>query len=215
MPVTPVYPGVPRVSVYTEDRGYISRTKGPQVIAAFWADGRVVWSADPLEGGIPYRKGRVDPRRLRELLDRLDRQGTFGDAELERPYFGPDTVYTVLAVADGKRRLTMRSWHELMEAGGAVATHSGVEPLDGRKLDEVLAAEPQEYQRFRKTWAEIRSALAALVPSKATAAPRLKFEARPVGTDAPRTPRPDRRTKKAPRLRTESEASHGSGSRGQ
>jgi hypothetical protein len=41
----------------------------PNMIVAFWPDGKVIWSEDPIEGGPPYSEGRVDPQALETLLE--------------------------------------------------------------------------------------------------------------------------------------------------
>ena len=138
---------------------------GPQIITAVWNDGRIVWSQSPVGGGAPYREGRFEPDKLASLLDTLEGRGTFTNASLARARVGPDSSSTIIAIDDGRRRLRMRSWHELFEQGtNLVVTSQGVEPLAGRNRQEVLEQQPEDYRRMRQTWSEIRQGVAALVP---------------------------------------------------
>ena len=45
-----------------------------------------------------------------------------------------------------------------------VVTAQGIGALDGKKREEVLEQQPEDYRRFRSTWSEIREAVAALLP---------------------------------------------------
>ena len=172
-------PGVGRAvaAVYTEDDGLFPRTVGPQVITAVWTDGRVAWSGDPLHGGPPYRAGRVRPDSVQALLDDWQRRGVFDDPALDRANVGPDAASTCITVLHGRRMLAMCSWHELYEAGGrTVATTAGLEPLDGRQRDAVLAAEPAAYQHYRRVWAALRADLATLIPDHGEPAGNIPFK---------------------------------------
>jgi hypothetical protein len=160
---------LPAVVVYTSDGmppPGSSANSEPQVIAALWTNGCIVWSNSRTRGGPPYQAGNFPPERLAALLDRLKRQGAFGDKALARSYFGPDSGFTVIAIDDGRRKFTMRSWHEGFEQRtNLVVTALGVEPLGDRKREDVLRDQPEDYRRFRGTWAEIRQAVTALVPA--------------------------------------------------
>ena len=144
-----------------------STNTGPRIIAALWSDGRIVHSEAPLKGGPPFRAGRFQPERLVTLLDTLDRKGAFSDQALRRPYVGPDAGFITILIDDGRRRLKLQSWHELFEENtNLVATAQAIATLDGRKRDEVLAQQPEEYRRFRNIWAGIRQAVAAVIPKE-------------------------------------------------
>jgi len=168
---------LPLVAIYYEDWGRGSRVFGPQIILAIWRNGRVVWSRDALKGGPPYRTGRVARGRLRKLLEGLDASGIFKDPTLNDANFGPDSQFITIAIADGRRRLNMASWHEVYEANSdLVATSAGLEPLDGRDRAAVLAAEPESYRRYRRLWGEVRHRLTSLLPRDGEAAGPLKFK---------------------------------------
>src|SRR6266511_3971069 len=68
----------PAVSVFY-DLGYggIGSKQPHAVIACIWPDGRAVWSRDRSRGGPPYFTGRIDPKRLTELIATLDSKGIF------------------------------------------------------------------------------------------------------------------------------------------
>jgi hypothetical protein len=171
----------PLLAVYTLDHGLRPRRTGPQVLVAVWSDGRVVWSKDDREGGPPYREGRIPVERVRKLLDAQAATGVFGDAALDRAHFGPDSHFTVIAAADGRRRLCLRSWHELFEANpNLVATEGGVTALEGRDRAAVLAAQPEAYRRYRRTWADLRAAIRGLIPAEGRDAGELRFELRQI-----------------------------------
>ena len=138
---------------------------GFPVIAALWADGRIVWSESHIQGGPPYRQGRFAREKLDSLLDTLERKQVFRDAAQFRGSFGPDAGYTTIAIDDGRRRVRIQSWHESFEQNtNLVATAGGITTLRGAKREDVLRKQPEAYRRLRNTWAEIRQAVEALIP---------------------------------------------------
>ena len=154
----------PLVAIYTSDGRWTSERPEPQVIAALWADGQIIWSAT--NSGRPYRQGRFSPDKLNTLLAKLDRKGVFTNQSLARPNVGPDSSFTTIAIDDGRRQLKMESWHEFFERNtNLVATASGIEPLAGRVRERVLQGQPAEYRNYRSTWSEIRQAVTGLIPA--------------------------------------------------
>jgi len=152
------------LAIIAEDHG-LRRDAGPQLIFAAWADGRVIWSENPVKGGAPYRGGKIAPERITAALERVKQDGLFDNARLTRPHLGPDANFTTLIVASGKQRLKMQSWHERFEANAnLVATAHGIVPLEGRRRYDVLAAEPAEYLHYRLVWDEVRVACQRLIP---------------------------------------------------
>ena len=152
------------LAVYREDWGRASRG-GPAMFLAAWPDGHIVWSGDRLEGGPPYRAGRVDPMKLTALLARLEKDGLFADEKLGQAHFGPDSQFTTVFIKSGKKQLKMQSWHELFEASGElVVDQSGVSALDGRRRLDVLRKAPADYLFFRTVWSETSTKLADLIP---------------------------------------------------
>jgi hypothetical protein len=138
-----------------------------RVVAALWNDGKIVWSESRLRGGPPYRQGQFTREKMDALLGSLEAQGAFTNATLRRPWFGPDSQTTRIVIDDGRRRLKLESWHELFEQNtNLVATAQGITSLNGRERDAVLAGQPEEYRHFRKTWSEVRDAVASLIPPK-------------------------------------------------
>lgn len=176
---------VPVASVYREEVGF-SRpfqppVDEPQVIVAFWKDGRAVWSADNLEGGPPYQAGRIDPGLLATALSECEAAGVFREPALRQTYYPVDSSYTVLVLVHGPRLLHMASCHELFESNPKlVATAYAVEPLEGRSRKAVLASQPKTYRRFRTAWKDIRARLTALIPTEGGAAIDAHFELRTV-----------------------------------
>jgi hypothetical protein len=155
----------PNVVIYNSDWDLGSSRPGPEIITALWSDGRIVWSAT--NAGAPLLQGRFAPEKLTALLDSLDKKGVFTNNTLTRPHFGPDSAFSTISIDDGRRRLTMLSWHELAEENtNSVATANGIESLAGRNRKEVLEHQPPEYQNFRRIWSDIRQKVAALIPQK-------------------------------------------------
>jgi hypothetical protein len=155
------------VAIYLLDWGGESPPRGPNLIAAIWGDGKVVWSRDRVLGGAPYLAGRVDPKKFTDLVARLQRDGVFADERLGDLHFGPDSRHTNIVVNSGKRRLKLQSWHELFEQNEKlVATSRGISSLEGRRREDVLREDTAEYRHFRSTWDRIRAAVADLVPTQ-------------------------------------------------
>jgi hypothetical protein len=142
---------------------------GPAVIFVAWPDGRLVWSGDRLNGGAPYRTGRVEPEKVAALLARFEKDGLFADEKLNDAHFGPDSQYTTVLIKSGKHQVKMQSWHELFEESDKhVVDHRGVTSLDGRRRLDVLRKEPGDYLFFRFVWSETRGKLTDLIPGEST-----------------------------------------------
>jgi hypothetical protein len=133
------------LAVYTEDWGLFS-AGGPKLIFAAWPDVHVVWSADPIKGGAPYLAAEVPPAQVAELVTRLKQDGIFSDSRLRRSYYGPDSEFTTILLRSEKKRVEMRSWHELLEASGQAAGFNG----------------EKDFLHFRKVWDQTRTAFASL-----------------------------------------------------
>jgi hypothetical protein len=79
-------------------------------------------------------------------------------------------MFTVVVVNSGKRRLELRSWHEVFESNEKlVATSRGISSLGGRRREDVLREDTAEYRHFRSTWDGIRAAASDLVPTQGEA----------------------------------------------
>ena len=142
---------------------YSRDLEGPpeQLNAAVWRDGRIVWREDD-----NLLQSRIEVKQIDALLQRLNDEGAFGDGSTYEGHFGPDSSFRVLEVNLPDRQLKLASWHEGRETiPNLVATAEGIVPLDGRDRDAVLAAQPPEYQRFRRIWSEIRSTLDSWKPA--------------------------------------------------
>jgi hypothetical protein len=152
------------VAIYVQDWGRASDAMTKVVLVA-WPDGYIVWSEDRIEGGAPYRAGRVSPVRVSVVLERIERDGAFGDKRLAQPCFGPDSRFTTILVKKAGRQLKMDSWHELAEAGGRVVARScALTPLSSERRLDVLRKEPAEYLYYRLVWAELRGRASSLIP---------------------------------------------------
>ena len=102
---------------------------GRVLILGLWADGRLVWSEDPIFGGAPYWEHFLDPARVSGVLHAFGRlfdrwQGDL--LEFHPP--GASHVELVCQVGGEDRRLA--SWHESFELNAEmVVTEQGVEAL--------------------------------------------------------------------------------------
>lgn len=140
---------------------------GPWLVVALWKDSKIIWSERRIAGGPPYFQGQYDPKKLDELLGKLESQGAWTNTTLRRAWFGPDAKTTRIIISNGSHRLAMESWHELYEQhSNTVATAQGLTSLNGRNRGEVLRGQPEDYRQFRNTWSEIRGAVAELIPAK-------------------------------------------------
>ncbi|HSF15814.1 MAG TPA: hypothetical protein VLK65_09695 [Vicinamibacteria bacterium] len=152
------------LAIYTKDFG-LQSPGTTQLVVAAWGDGRIVWSDDPLEGGPPYRTAAIPSAELETLLVRLDEDGIFDIEELARPQLGPDSPFTSILLKHREKRLELRSWHELHEAGRAgIATGRGIVAREGRPRLDVLRSDTPEYLFFRLVWAELRARASSLIP---------------------------------------------------
>lgn len=172
---------VPAVAIYRVPSGHrLGRTPEelePQVIIAVWPDGRVVWSRQWQQGGRPYLAGRTSPVKLRAFFASLQRQNVSEETLSRHSWFGPDSDYLAIVVCEGRYCLRLESWHELFETyENVVATAAGVRTRGEQSRPEVLAEQPDDYRRFRESWARIRKEAHALTPAAGEPADGLHFK---------------------------------------
>ena len=148
---------------------YVDSIREPSIISVMWADGYAVWSEDRHNGGAPYREGRIEAKKVTDLLKRFERDGLFADEKLNQLHFGPDSSFTTVLIKSLKGKVEMSSWHELYEANGkVVATDHGLSSLDDRRRLDVLRKEPGDYLFFRFVWSETRNTLNDMLPTEST-----------------------------------------------
>jgi hypothetical protein len=127
-----------------------------------WADGRIIWRA-----GDSLLRGKIDTRKIDGLIQRLHREGVFGDGKGYYGEFPPDSSFMVIKVRLADRQLELCSRNDgLEQTTRTVFTSQGMESLDGRDRDAVLAAQPPEWKRFRSVWSDIRSTVRSWIPPK-------------------------------------------------
>lgn len=156
------------LAIYTEDWG-LGSSSGPQLILSIWGDGYIVWSEDRLKGGAPYHAGRIEAKKIDQLLSRLERDGIFDEKSLADPHFGPDSTFTVIQIRRGKKQIEMRSWHELAESHEGTFAPAEIRSLEGQQLFAALKKQSSENLLYRLVWNEIRARTAELVPSNGSA----------------------------------------------
>lgn len=169
-PTKPISESESVLAIYTQNDSLGIGNPGPEMfsklIVAVWGDGTIVWSDDRLNGGMPYRSARIDPKKVKSLLAGLKRDGAFDEKSLQRGYLGPDSHHTVILVRFENKQLEMSSWHELYEGDSKrIALSYGLTLLDNRQRYQALKDEPSEYLLFRMVWSDIRARAAELIPS--------------------------------------------------
>jgi hypothetical protein len=153
----------PVILIYMDSLGNLNpEAPRNRIDTAVWGDGRIVWRVDH-----SLLQGRIDTKKIDELLQRLHREGVFGDGKASYHAFGPNSSFEVIKVQLADRQLELCSWHELYGQGpDALVTSQGVELLEGRNRDAVIAAQPPEWKRFRSVWSDIRLTVRSWVPSE-------------------------------------------------
>jgi hypothetical protein len=178
----------PLVAVWREDWSSLAKDLGPFLIAAFWPDGRTVWSKDNVMGGPPYYQGRISPEVLDKTLRELESEKVFSAPYARLGSFGPDSFFTAIYLSYRGNTFLDRSWHEIAERNPKmVATSRGIVALDGKTRDQVLAGDTEDYLKYRALWKGIRAKLASLLPAKGAEAP-VEFELREIELAAPAGP---------------------------
>lgn len=159
----------PSIVVWREDWGLVSaKGLGPFVIAAVWADGKVVWSKDKLSGGPPFHEGKIDPKALDKVLHDFEVRNVFSAPYVRHSNFGPDSYCTAIYLSKGKKEFLSRSWHELAEQDpGIVAASFGLTRLKDMSREEFLKNDAQDYQKYRALWSHIRKQISAILPKDA------------------------------------------------
>lgn len=133
-----------------------------EVDTAVWSDGKIVWRKDD---GLFL--SHIDIKQIDALLQRLHEEGVFGDGSTYYGNFGPDSSFRIIEVNLPDRKLKMASWHEAMDGNPkAVATARGLEALEGRDRNAVLASQPPEYKRFVRIWSDVRSTVESWRPTE-------------------------------------------------
>jgi len=122
----------------------------PWLIAAVWSDGRVVASADQVEGGRPYLRGRIDAESAGDLIRRLSAiAAESGEPSTIKPH-PPDYAETLVQFRTNDGHVyELGSCHELL--GDSERNHELVKEVEAN---------------FRRTWANIRRAITNAIPKK-------------------------------------------------
>lgn len=70
--------------------------------------------------------------------------------------FGPDSEYEEISFVCGKEKIIASSWHRLYENNPKlVVTSHGVQPLNGKTREEILATDEKWYLNFRNAFDNI------------------------------------------------------------
>jgi hypothetical protein len=137
-------------------------------VVLVWDDGRVLWSANRLNGGPPYRMGMVPRSNVIAVQRSVTSDADATDAVLRQESLGPDHPFaTLFLVLGGGRYAQMSSWHDRGPDPTMLATSRGLVAREGRDPSAVLAADTREYQTFRRVWSKIEARLWWLVDAAA------------------------------------------------
>jgi hypothetical protein len=94
----------PLLAVWCKDEGWTYGGKAPYLRIAIWADGRVLFAADPKKWSHDLREGKIAPTRISELKKRIEKTEIFklkGNA-----YLVPDGGhYCILADVDSRQQV--------------------------------------------------------------------------------------------------------------
>jgi hypothetical protein len=103
-----------------------------------------------------------DTAKGRKLIDELWALHRQSFPEEMRFNYGPDAGFTQIELVRGDERIVVGSWHTREQNVPTLfASHrNGLAPLGNRTREEALAAEPESYQRFRKSFDAISEAAA-------------------------------------------------------
>jgi hypothetical protein len=132
-----------------------------------WIDGRIAWSDDIVRGGLPLHTATIEPAAVIGAIETIRNSVLLGGSWTGEVRTGPDAEVTTAQVRDGETLIVdVASWHEGFEADPRlVVTATGVEPLDGRSREAVLAQQPADYRLFRQRWDEVLNRLRRLIPT--------------------------------------------------
>lgn len=125
----------PVVAIYADDWGLDSSTPR-QPIVELWEDGSAICSADPANGGSPYRKGAVGRETVARLLAGFD--PVFRDKRMRMDCVTFDSRFTTILLRSGRRKVELR-------------------------LDESICL-TAECEQFRTVWHQIRRQIAEALP---------------------------------------------------
>jgi hypothetical protein len=151
----------------------------PRILLIVWQNGKVLWSEDQKDGGPPFLTSNVTEASVNSVISTLSQTKLLHDTGFRKSWFGPDSTYHSIWLNLGGRQTRVETWHELFERDpNLVAVNGGITSLDGRKREDVVAADTKEFRAFRELWTKIRATTSALIPksgTKVTETPKLKL----------------------------------------
>ena len=141
----------------------------PALILAVWQDGRVVRSANLIQGGPPFLQGHVPGQKVNDAIQRLTLRAVESNVEPRTLHSGPDYRETTLQfrTSDG-HVFEITSWHEIMEEDGEYLYGRGwVRVIDKESIPAIIARRTPEYREFRQVWECLRATINELLPQNA------------------------------------------------
>lgn len=127
-------------------------------------DGTIIWARDRIFGGSPYFTENIGGDRLRQVLDRLTRDGLFSGL----PIIGggvPSSECSFFVIRSSGIAFEFESCHEQFEESGkCVAGHRSIFPLGDKQRFGILLEQPHDYVFSRMIWLELRRLLESMIP---------------------------------------------------
>lgn len=125
-------------AIYKED-WRLTAAGTPRLVLVLWANDRIIWSENQVEGGPPYRSAQLRAGTFRRFVSMLQREGRFSEKELRQPHIAWDSAFTTVLARHNGREILMRF---------------GIE----------AASPTAKYLHFRSVWDRIRRQAEALIP---------------------------------------------------
>jgi hypothetical protein len=147
-----------------------NRVFQPDLITAMWADGEVIWSADPVLGGAPYWRGRIEPAAFRDLRDRMTDAAARSGSPPGAAYTGPDASYNIIyfRTADG-RVFSIGSWGDPYPDDDLAGRDEHAWPRVAETWREMQTARDSEHWNYGsivRLWGTLRGAVYEALPMK-------------------------------------------------
>ena len=109
----------------------------------------------------------MNPATIEATLTKFEKARVFEEHSFRHSWFGPDSTYHSIWLRRGDKHTRVQSWHESFEANpNLVVINGGVTALNGRKREDVITSDTEEFQAFRKLWIKLRTSINDLTTKK-------------------------------------------------
>jgi hypothetical protein len=149
-------PTRPFLAIWRDSDGYVLKSEAPYLRAAFWDDGRVMFSADQSEWGNELRHGKISRDKVERLKAALGHTGIF---ELKgNCYLGPDLPVDCVMVDLGARKQIlywvegMVSWMKEPHHRDFVKSWTAVNDLAALACPDQFEPAKERFKRPPRSW---------------------------------------------------------------